>query len=57
MFVDNAVWLFGTSMENDIEKSKEGRKSASAKKLAETVAINRWLNLQQFRSPVNAPTF
>jgi hypothetical protein len=48
-FFDRAVFLFGSSLEADLEKSVESKKSASAKKLAQVMCMHRWGVASQFR--------
>jgi hypothetical protein len=48
-FLDKAVYLFGTAMEKDLEDRQAGKKTAGAKKIAESMWLQAWLGVQQFR--------
>lgn len=52
-YLDRAVAVFGRAVEEDIESKAANRKTASAKKMATTVALNTWLQTTSgFRDPM-----
>lgn len=55
-FFDRAVWLFGTSLESDLEKSTEKVKKPKQAEQARMRVLQKWLGTEVigFRQP--APT-
>lgn len=53
LFFDRAVWLFGTTMETDLEKAGEGHKRPAQAEAARMRMLQRWLGTEAigFREP------
>lgn len=43
-YFDRAVWLFGSTMDQDLEEATSGSKSEKAAKRAKERRVSMWLN-------------
>lgn len=47
-YFNRAVWVFGTTLEDEIEKARQSRKGARRQEMAVSMVLHRWLGVSRF---------
>lgn len=50
-FFDAAVFVFGSELEADLERTVASRKTQAAKSLAQNTVMDKWLRIRRLREP------